>query len=206
MNYEDMINFMRDLGHFHSACWGEPVSAKPGLGPFRAHWQSLNDNYWSDDGMTTWDQVLPKWEEVYGQPLLSMVEPSVADTIKKIAEIYKSDQARQIQDALIAEMQTRPRTITHGDARGNNIFKSKHDGTVGIIDWQIDVLLDDLKLLFVNIWIEYLGFTLGSIDGYRDPNQQQAKDNFKELIKRAMETLHYSGCLRSFQAFIDRIN
>ena len=72
--------------------------------------------------------------------------------------------------------------------------------------YPFDVLLDDLKLLFVNIWIEYLGFTFGSIDGYRDPNQQQAKDNFKELIKRAMETLHYSGCLVSFQAFIDRIN
>jgi len=258
MNYDDVANFMSDLGHFHSACWDEPVSEGPGLGPFRAHWQSLNDDYWLDDGMTTWDQVLPKWEEVYSQPLLAMVEPCVAETIKKIAEIYKSDQAKKIQDALITEMQTRPRTITHGDARGNNIFKSKNDGSMGVIDWQMwvagpasnefgqvwlnsfslesgmvhrlaeltdiyyqaliskrpeiaeqypfDVLLDDLKLLFVNIWIEYLGFTVGSIDGYRDPNQQQAKDNWEEMMKRNMETLHYSGCLQSFEAFIDRTN
>ena len=159
---------------------------------------------------------------------------------------------------LIKELQNRPRTITHGDARGNNIFKSRSDGTMGIIDWQMwvagpasnefgqvwfnsfslesgmihkldeltsiyyqamiskrpdiekeypyDLLLDDLKLLFINIWPEYLGFTVGSIDGYKDPEQAKSKENWREMMKRNMETLHYSGCIDSFERFISKLN
>ena len=155
-------------------------------------------------------------------------------------------------------LQNRPRTITHGDARGNNIFKSRSDGTMGIIDWQMwvagpasnefgqvwfnsfslesgmihkldeltsiyyqamiskrpdiekeypyDLLLDDLKLLFINIWPEYLGFTVGSIDGYKDPEQAKSKENWREMMKRNMETLHYSGCINSFERFISKLN
>ena len=47
MNFDDTEQFMKDLASFHAACWGEPVSDQPGLGPFKAHWQSLNDEYWS---------------------------------------------------------------------------------------------------------------------------------------------------------------
>ncbi len=222
MNFEDTEQFMKDLASFHAACWGEPVSDQPGLGPFKAHWQSLNDEYWSEDGTTTWDDVL------------------------------------KIQEALIESLKNTPRTITHGDARGNNIFKSKKNGTMGVIDWQMwvagpasnefgqvwfnsyslesgmihrfeeltktyyeslcshkseireeypfDQMMIDIKLLFINIWIEYLGFTVGSLDGYKDPAQQKAKDNWKEMITRNMQTIHYSGCLETFENFIAGLN
>ena len=42
-------------------------------------------------------------------------------------------------------------------------------------EYPYEVLLDDLKLLFINIWYEYLGFTVGSIDGYKDPEQLSQK-------------------------------
>ena len=257
MTYEDTIQFMKDLGYFHAACWGEPVSDDAGLGPFRAHWQNLNDDYW-ENGETTWDKAVPKWEDVYGESLLSMVSDEVGETIKKLVDIYASKNGKKIKDELLKELQKRPRTITHGDARGNNIFKSKSDGSMGIIDWQMwvagpasnefgqvwfnsfsldsgmihrldemtsiyyeamiskkpeikdeypyEVLLDDLKVLFINIWPEYLGFTVGSIDGYKDPEQLKSKENWREMMKRNMETVHYSGCLESFENFISKLD
>ena len=255
MDFEDTSMLMRDLGSFHAACWHEPVTDQPGLGPYKAHWQSLNDSFWEEDG-TAWDQVIPKWEEVYGEDLMSLVDPEVKETILKINEIYTSDNGKKIQENLITELQKRPRTITHGDARGNNIFKSNDGNTIGIIDWQMwaagpasnefsqlwfnsyslesgmifkleeltriyydsltnnnsevkntypfEQLLEDTKLIFINMWIQYIGFTLGSIDGYKDPELKKSKDNWREMMKRNMETVHYSGCLESFEKFISK--
>ena len=73
-------------------------------------------------------------------------------------------------------------------------------------EYPYDLLLDDLKLLFINIWPEYLGFTVGSIDGYKDPEQAKSKENWREMMKRNMETLHYSGCINSFERFISKLN
>ena len=255
MDFEDTSMLMRDLGSFHAACWHEPVTDQPGLGPYKAHWQSLNDSFWDEDG-TAWDQVIPKWEEVYGEDLLSLVDPEVKETILKINAIYTSDNGKKIQENLIIELQKRPRTITHGDARGNNIFKSNDGNTIGIIDWQMwaagpasnefsqlwfnsyslesgmifrlkeltriyydsltnnnseikntypfEQLLEDTKLIFINMWIQYIGFTLGSIDGYKDPELKKSKDNWREMMKRNMETVHYSGCLESLEKFISK--
>ena len=257
MDYDDTAMLMKDLGAFHAACWGEPVSNDPGLGPFKAHWQSLNDSFW-DEGTTAWNQVLPKWQEVYDEDLLAMVDDETQKTILEIDKIYSSENAKKIQDKLIEDLQDRPRTITHGDARGNNIFKSKDGKTIGIIDWQMwaagpasnefsqlwfnsyslesgmihkleeltqiyydsltsdneeiknsysfEQLLDDTKLIFINMWIQYIGFTLGSIDGYKDPEQEKSKQNWREMMKRNMETVHYSGCLDSFKKFIEKNN
>ena len=255
MDFDDTVMLMKDLGAFHAACWNEPISNEAGLGPYKAHWQSLNDSFW-DEGTTAWDQVLPKWKEVYKEDLLSMVDSETQDTILKINEIYNSKNAKLIQQKLIEELQNRPRTITHGDARGNNIFKSNDGKTIGIIDWQMwaagpasnefsqlwfnsyslesgmihrleeltkiyynsltqtnedikssypfDQLFDDTKLIFINMWIQYIGFTLGSIDGYKDPEQEKSKQNWREMMKRNMETVHYSGCLDSFENFISK--
>ena len=255
MDFDDTVMLMKDLGAFHAACWNEPISNEAGLGPYKAHWQSLNDSFW-DEGTTAWHQVLPKWKEVYNEDLLSMVDSETQDTILKINEIYNSKNAKLIQQKLIEELQNRPRTITHGDARGNNIFKSNDGKTIGIIDWQMwaagpasnefsqlwfnsyslesgmihrleeltkiyynsltqtnedikssypfDQLFDDTKLIFINMWIQYIGFTLGSIDGYKDPEQEKSKQNWREMMKRNMETVHYSGCLDSFENFISK--
>ncbi len=255
MNFEDTAMLMKDLGSFHAACWNQPITGEPGLGPYKAHWQSLNDSFWEEEE-TAWDKVLPKWKDVYGEELLSLVTPEVQETILKINEIYNSENGKKIQEELLSEMQKRPRTITHGDARGNNIFKSTDNKTIGIIDWQMwaagpasnefsqlwfnsyslesgmilklkeltqvyyqslihnnsaiedeypfDMLLADTKLIFINMWIQYVGFTLGSIDGYKDPEQEQSKANWREMMKRNMETVHYSGCLNEFESFINQ--
>jgi hypothetical protein len=255
MNFEDTAMLMKDLGSFHAACWNQPITGEPGLGPYKAHWQSLNDSFWEEEE-TAWDKVLPKWKDVYGEELLSLVTPEVQETILKINEIYNSENGKKIQEELLIEMQKRPRTITHGDARGNNIFKSTDNKTIGIIDWQMwaagpasnefsqlwfnsyslesgmilklkeltqvyyqslihnnsaiedeypfDMLLADTKLIFINMWIQYVGFTLGSIDGYKDPEQEQSKANWREMMKRNMETVHYSGCLNEFESFINQ--
>ncbi len=68
--------------------------------------------------------------------------------------------------------------------------------------YPFEQLLDDTKLIFINMWIQYIGFTLGSIEGYKDPELKKSKDNWREMMKRNMETVHYSGCLESFEKFI----
>ena len=175
MTYEDTVQFMKDLGYFHAACWGEPVSNDAGLGPFRAHWQNLNDDYW-EDGETTWVKAVPKWEDVYGESLLSMVSEEVGETIKKLVDIYASKNGKKIQEELLKELQKRPRTITHGDARGNNIFKSKNDGSMGIIDWQMWVA-GPASNEFGQVWFNSFSLESGMIH------------RFEELTKTYYESL-----------------
>ena len=68
--------------------------------------------------------------------------------------------------------------------------------------YPFDLLMEDTKLIFINMWIQYVGFTLGSIEGYKDPEQEKSKANWREMMKRNMETVHYSGSLEAFKKFI----
>ena len=43
-------------------------------------------------------------------------------------------------------------------------------------------------------------------NGYKDPEQAKSKENWREMMKRNMETLHYSGCIDSFERFISKLN
>lgn len=66
MMFDDMSDFMTVLAKLHAHFWGEPVSRRAGLGAYRAHWQSFNDDFVVESGTTAWHQLLPKWEAVYG--------------------------------------------------------------------------------------------------------------------------------------------
>ena len=68
--------------------------------------------------------------------------------------------------------------------------------------YPFNLLMEDTKLIFINMWIQYVGFTLGSIEGYKDPEQEKSKANWREMMKRNMETVHYSGSLEAFMKFI----
>lgn len=254
MNYSDMSDFMTVLAKLHGHFWGEPISSRAGLGAYRAHWQSLNDDFVDEGGTTAWHQLLPKWEAIYGQSLLLEVDGDVRRSIEQIAKILNSDGWPAIQEKILLDLQTRPRTITHGDARGNNIFRSKIDNSIGFIDWQMWVagpatnefsqvwmnsfardsdmverleeltqqyyetlkqvrpdvqseypfatFMTDIKLIFINMWVQYIGFSLGSVDGYADPEQADAKENWRILMKRNMETLHLSNALAALESYI----
>jgi hypothetical protein len=152
------------------------------------------------------------------------------------------------------DLQSRPRTITHGDARGNNIFRSLKDGSISFIDWQMWVagppcsefpqiwlnsfsaesgmvdhledltrqyydaltnirpeisddysfstLMNDTGLSFINMWVQYIGFSLDSVAGYSDPLQAEAKENWRIMMGRNMETLHGSKALQALESYI----
>jgi hypothetical protein len=68
--------------------------------------------------------------------------------------------------------------------------------------YPFDLLMEDIKLIFINMWIQYVGFSLGSIEGYQDPEQEKSKANWREMMKRNMETVHYSGSLEAFKKFV----
>jgi hypothetical protein len=254
MTYKDMSDFMIELAKLHAHCWHEPVSDQPGLGVFRAHWQSLNDDFVKEDGANNWDLLLPEWESVYGSSLLSEVDSEVRESIQRISEIIRADTWPGIQDRILLDLQSRPRTITHGDARGNNIFRSRKDGSISFIDWQMWVagppcsefpqiwlssfsgesgmvdhledltrqyydaltkirpeisddysfgtMMTDTRLCFINMWVQYIGFSLDSVAGYSDPAQAEAKENWRIMMGRNMETLHGSKALQALEAYI----
>ena len=253
MNYEDMADFMRELARLHAHCWHFPHNEQTGLGDFRPHWQLMNDEFVDQQGNTSWDQLLPKWQAVYGCSLLSEVDEAVRQSIEEIAEVICSGEWPAHQTTILSELQRRPRTITHGDARGNNIFRSRTDGSMAFIDWQMwaagpacnefsqvwmnsfslesgmvfrleeltriyydtlvslkpdieseypfDQLLADIKIIFLNTWIQYLGFTLGMLDGYTDPAQADAKENWRLMMIRNMQTLHHSETLDALKQY-----
>ena len=70
-------------------------------------------------------------------------------------------------------------------------------------DYPFDDMFFDMKLIFINMWNQYQGFAAGALDGYKDPKQKKAKENFYNLFQRSMETLHYSDCLDTFEEFIN---
>ena len=70
-------------------------------------------------------------------------------------------------------------------------------------DYPFDDMFFDMKLIFINMWNQYQGFAAGALDGYKDPKQKKAKENFYNLFQRSMETLHYSNCLDTFEEFIN---
>jgi hypothetical protein len=70
----------------------------------------------------------------------------------------------------------------------------------------LETLKADTKLIFVIGRIEYIGFSLGSLDGYKDPSKAKSKDNWKLLMTRNMETLHNTGTLDALVKFIGTLD
>lgn len=69
-------------------------------------------------------------------------------------------------------------------------------------EYAFDSLLADIKLIFINMWVQYIGFSLGSVDGYADPAQADAKENWWILTRRNMETLHRSNAVLVLESYI----
>ena len=68
-------------------------------------------------------------------------------------------------------------------------------------EYPLTTLLSDVKLQFVGMWVEYMVFSAGVLDGYKDPAQKEAKDIWQALMKRTMETMSHTGVLEELQAF-----
>merc|ERR1719324_1435323 len=149
-----------------------------------------------------------------------MVAPEVAESAKKICEHMAGDKGKKLDDAIIERLRTRPRTLTHGDARGSNIFKpldgKPKEGTgMGLIDWQMwsaGPMTNEFPQVFLNsfpVETEITGSKFeGLMQGYYDKLcelQPKAKDNWGDMMKRNMETLHFGGSLKAIDEVLATI-
>ena len=66
-------------------------------------------------------------------------------------------------------------------------------------------LQNDIRLCFVDIWLQYIMFSMGSLPSYNEPANKKAKDYWKLVMKRNMEAVHYSGALAVLQNLADTL-
>jgi len=250
MKLQDVPHYLDYLAKLHSACWDIPVNTEqPGLGEYEAHWRMLNAAF-----PTTWGVLADQYEAVFEGNLHTKVGDTNWADVEAISDILRGPRGTEIEAAILARMRSRPRSISHGDARGANVFKSKKDETeFALIDWQMWVagpvayefnqvwlnsfteeegvsqrfeelvtgyhatlvklepkaaaykledLLIDIKLCFCTIWMQYVGFTVGSMEGYKDPANHQAMHNWDLLMQRNCQTLHLTGVLTVLKDFV----
>jgi hypothetical protein len=57
-------------------------------------------------------------------------------------------------------------------------------------EYLFDLLLADIKIIFLNGWIQYLGFSLGMLDGYTDPAQADTKETWRLMMIRNMQMMN----------------
>jgi hypothetical protein len=60
--------------------------------------------------------------------------------------------------------------------------------------------LNDIGILIVYIRVEYFGFGVGSLDGYTDPAQDDAKEVWRIMMVRSMQSLYHTGALATLEA------
>jgi hypothetical protein len=68
--------------------------------------------------------------------------------------------------------------------------------------YKLEDLITDIRLCFCTIWMQYVGFTVGSMEGYKDPKNHQAMHNWDVLMQRNCQTLHLTGVLKTLEDFV----
>lgn len=67
--------------------------------------------------------------------------------------------------------------------------------------YKLEDLLVDIRLCFSTLWMQYVGFTVGSMEGYKLPENHQAMHNWDLLLQRNCQTLHLTGVKRCLEEF-----
>ena len=134
MSLADIGPFLDGLAGLHATCWNVPVDDnQPGLGQFNAHFESLDAQF-----PETWKILDAQYADTFGHTLWSNIPPEHAAAVKGLSEILAGSDAPEIRAALLKRFRSRPRSICHGDARGQNVFRSvSGDRAFALIDWQM---------------------------------------------------------------------
>jgi hypothetical protein len=130
MSMVDLGSIMETLAAFHAAHWDLPVDDSVlGMGPYKAP---------ADDIVVAmfggaWEVVKREWSNVFSTPF-TRPGNKIDVYVAQIGDILAGPQGAKFFTKLQDDLRTRPRTLTHGDSRGDNIFKV-HGDQIGLIDW-----------------------------------------------------------------------
>jgi hypothetical protein len=246
--FEDYLDFIAGL---HACTWDLPLDeAQKGLGDYYANWHPLNAAIVGKPEV--WESLQAQWEDVYGKGMLdSFANPEVATTMRRVLELMTGPQGEALDAEIMRLSRSRPRSLTHGDARGNNVFCRKDGSEWALIDWQMwaagpcanewpqvilnsfsvesgviqdldryielyykalcakqplavayscEDLKDDIRLLTIDMHLQYLMFTVGVLPGYKEPENAAAAQYWSDLLHRNAETVHLMGCVETLAA------
>jgi hypothetical protein len=258
MTNSDLESYVDFLAQLHSCTWDIPVDENQhGLGDYQSTWHHLCAAIVGQPSV--WESFQADWKALYGQGMLEgHVEPAVAASVGEIMELMTGPQGVALDSEILRLLRTRPRALTHGDARGNNIFRKKEGGReFALIDWQIwaagavanefpqvflnsfsvetgvlqdldsfltryyaalcaaqpkaaasyslEDLITDVRLSFVDMFLQYLIITMGFFEGYKDPANKAAADYWSTAMRRNCETLHFTGALEPLKALAAKL-
>jgi hypothetical protein len=128
MSMDDLHLLMTNLATFHAAFWDLPIDNDVrGLGPWEDHWNMVGAQI-----DTAWPIVQSQYEAAFGEPF---VRPGneIDAYVVEIGDLVAANR-QKFFTGMLEDLRKRPRTLTHGDARGNNLFKIDND-RIGFIDW-----------------------------------------------------------------------
>ena len=133
MTLEDVGPYLDDLAALHASCWDTPIEDKPGLRDYAAHWGSLDAQF-----PQMWGIMEAEYEATFGHTLWAEVTEEEGAAVKELSGLLAGEHGPKINAALLARFRSRPRSITHGDARGQNVFREKAgERKFALIDWQM---------------------------------------------------------------------
>ena len=145
MSAADLESYLRFIAGLHACTWDIPLNEEQtGLGVYAAHFHFLCKDFVGHPA--TWPKFLEEWEDVYdGASLLSGFEEQegVVESVVGITEMMVGPQGEALDAAIQAQLRTRPRCLTHGDARGANVFRRRSAEGVddselwALVDWQM---------------------------------------------------------------------
>jgi hypothetical protein len=169
MAISDLESYLDFLAQLHSCTWDIPVDANQhGLGDYKANWHDLCAAIVGQPPV--WESLQADWKALYGQGMLEgHVEPAVAATVGEIMELMTGPQGMALDAEILRLLRTRPRALTHGDARGNNIFRKKGGKQEwALIDWQMwaaGAVANEFPQVFLNSFSVETG-VMQDLDSY----------------------------------------
>ena len=140
---EETLAMAEAIGKFHAAFWEHPMLSSPEMQPSFKSGQYANPtgeyrarlHLWLNDFPGCWAE----YSTLLDDAGIGVGTIDTCDTAK-LLRICELMQRPVISDKMLRRwwriLDSRPRTLVHGDMRADNLFKNK-DGQFAIIDWQL---------------------------------------------------------------------
>lgn len=124
----------------HARFWESETTRLPLIGRDDRHYV-FGLHALSAMGQSTWPMYRALWAQMYGRDIF---DDDAWKPVAALTELLCGPKGPAIHDAIYAILSSRPRTVLHGDMRGDNIFRRlptagarADDGALTFIDWQL---------------------------------------------------------------------
>ena len=129
-----------EAAKLHARFWESEVTKLPWIGRQDNRYVFSLDAM-TKSGNTSWAPFRDLYKQTYGRDLL---DREADQPVEELTELMCGPKAVGIIEKIYDVLSSRPKTLLHGDMRGDNVFrtdpatgKSVEDSTITFIDWQL---------------------------------------------------------------------